>query len=483
MRKIPANKGLILVNALVFGVVAIIVTTALVNWGATTLKSTRQLSSREQALQIAEAGIDYYRWHLAHASTDYKDGTGTTTSNGPFIHDFKDKDGNIIGQFALTITPPPTGSTLVKILSKGTVLEDPNVYRKVQISLAIPSFAKYAVVANDFMNFGTGTEVFGPIHSNYGIHFDGLAHNIITSAVTNYVDPDVSVNKWAVYTTSGNDDPNPPTALPDRPDVFIAGRQFPVATVDFLGITASLSSMRSDAIAAGAAGRYYAASGAQGYHIILKTDDTYDIYRVTSLTSAPSGCTNSQSQTNWGTWSIRNQTLISSGVTFPANGIIFAEDHIWVDGQINTARLTIVAAAATFPGTSSTWKNILINNNLTYTNYDGTDSIALIAQGNVTAGLISADTMRVDAALMSQNGRIGRYYYVSSCGTSYKRASITLYGMLASALRYGFAYGTNISSGYTLRNITYDGNLLYSPPPSFPLTSNQYSILSWEEVK
>ncbi len=111
------QSGFILVNVLVFGVIAIIVTSALVNWGGTMLKATRQLASKEQAMQIAEAGIDYYRWHLAHDSDDYKDGNATTT-NGPFLHNFEDKDGNVIGQYALTITPPLTGSTLIKIKSK-----------------------------------------------------------------------------------------------------------------------------------------------------------------------------------------------------------------------------------------------------------------------------------------------------------------------------------------------------------------------------
>jgi hypothetical protein len=53
--------------------------------------------------------------------------------------------------------------------------------------------------------------------------------------------------------------------------------------------------------------------------------------------------------------------------------------------------------------------------------------------------------------------------------------------MIATNTRYGFAYTDN--TGYTTRNINYDGNLLYAPPPSFPLTSNQYSTISWEEVQ
>ncbi len=486
------KKGFILVNVLVFGVIAMVVTSALVNWGGSMLKSTRQLTAREQAMQIAEAGVDYYRWHLAHASNDYKDGNATTT-NGPFIHDFEDKDGNVIGQFALTITPPLVGSTLIKIKSKGTVISDPSVSRTLQVSLAIPSFAKFAVVANDIMNFGVGTEVFGPIHSNDGIHFDGLAHNVITSAKTKYIDTDQSSNwyQFGVYTTLNpselNNDTTPPAVVPSRPDVFMAGRQFPVAVVDFTGITTDLSSMKANAISGG---KYYAASGAQGYHIVLKTNDTFDIYRVNSLRSAPVNCNNSQSETGWGVWSINNtggaQTFIENSA-IPANGIVFVEDHVWVDGDINSARVTI--AAGKFPDSPSTWKNIIINDDLLYTNYDGQDAIALIAQGNITTGLYNDfdgdENLRIDAALMAQNGRAGRYYYSSNCGSTHKENKLTLYGMIGTNKRYGFAWGSaaSISSGYTIREIIYDGNLLYAPPPSFPLTSNQYTTLSWEEVK
>jgi type II secretory pathway pseudopilin PulG len=475
------SKGLVLVNVLVFGVIVIIVTSALVTWGGSVLKNTRQLSYKEQAFQAAEAGIDYYRWHLAHYPADYKDGVATTT-NGPFVHSFNDKDGNPIGNYELTITPPPTGSTVVTIRSKGTVTDVPNLSRTLQTKLAIPSFAKYAVVANDIMRFGAGTEVFGPIHSNNGIRFDGTAHNVITSAKDKYIDTDVSSSwyQFGVYTTVSptelNQDSTPPTTIPTRSDIFLAGRQFPVASVDFAGITSDLSQMKADAISAG---RYLSASGSQGYHIILKTNDTFDVYRVTSLTTASSNCQNDNpSQTGWGTWSIQNQTFVAN-YAMPGNGIIFVEDHVWVDGQINSARVTI--AAGRFPDNSATRKNIIVNSDLKYTNYDGQDAIALIAQGNFNVGLSSADTLRIDAAIIAQNGRAGRHYYSNRCGTGYTRSSLTLYGMMATNTRYGFAYTDN--TGYTTRNINYDGNLLYAPPPSFPLTSNQYSTISWEEVQ
>lgn len=478
------SRGIILVNVLIFAVIAIIVTTALTNWAAATLRNSQQLSSREQAFQIAEAGIDYYRWHLAHSQSDYYDGNGSG-STGPYIHDFKDKDGNTIGQFALTITPPPTGSTVVKIKSKGTVLENPNVSRTIQVTLAIPSLAKYAVAANDIMRFGAGTEIFGPIHSNNGIRFDGIAHNIVTSAKDKYIDPDLGSHnppwyQFGVYTSDSpseaNNDSTPPTTIPNRPDVFMAGRQFPVPAIDFVGLTTNLSQMKT---AAQASGRYFASSAAQGYRVLLKNNDTFDLYRVNSVTNPSSSCQNdNQNQENWGSWTIQNQTFLQN-YSFPSNGILFFEDHIWVEGRINTARLTI--AAGRFPDSPTSRKSITVNADLLYTNYDSQDTIALISQGDINVGLASENDLRIDAALIAQNGRVGRYYYSNDCGSNYTRSVITLYGMLASNKRYGFAYTDG--TGYQTRNIVYDSNLLYAPPPNFPLTSSQYTTISWDEVK
>jgi len=474
-----------MIQALVFGSIAVVMIGALVSWAGVNIKASRLAVYREQALQIAEAGIDYYRWHLAHASTDYQDGTGAP---GPYVHDFFDKDGIKIGTFTLEITPPTVGSTLVRIKSTGHVLADPSTSRSIITGLAIPSLAKYAIASNSDIRFGEGTEVFGPIHSNGGIRFDGLAHNLVTSSRASYDDPDHSGGvEFGVHThvnappgsgtnTSFRPLEAPPSSIPSRTDVFVAGRTFPVPAIDFLGFTSDLAQIKADAQASG---RYFASSGALGYRVLFKTDDTFDLYRVNNLTTPAGGC--SESTTGWGTWSIRttggSQTFLAN-YSIPANGLIFIEDHVWVEGQINSARVTV--AAGRFPDNASTRPNILINNNLLYTNYDGQDVIALIAQGNITAGLSSLDTLRVDAALVAQNGRAGRFHYSSSCGTGYNRTAITLYGMIASNSRYGFAYTDG--TGYDTRNIIYDANLLYGPPPSFPLTSDQYQIVSWQEL-
>src|SRR3990167_2857478 len=339
------NHGMIIVQTLVFSAIAVIMIGALASWTATTVKAGRIAFNREQAFQIAEAGIDYYRWHLAHAPTDYQDGTGVA---GPYVHALKDKNGDTVAQFSLDITPPTLGSTIVNIKSTGASTLDPTYVRKISSSVAKPSIAKYAVAGNNAMRFGVGTEIFGPIHVNGGIRFDGLAHNLVTSGATTYTDADgdacTSSNSYAVHTCLSPADPTSPTALPLRGDVFEAGRLISQPTIDFSGFTTDLAILKANAIANGFY-RDVAGSGFVGYHIVLKKDDTFDLYKINSWASLGS-CTSSPSGTL--SWSVGMQTL-QGNYAFPANGIIFIEDHIVIDGQIDSARLTITAADLPLP--------------------------------------------------------------------------------------------------------------------------------------
>jgi hypothetical protein len=471
------NSGTILIQTIVFSTIAVMFISGLVSWASLNLKAMKQTSANEVAMHIAEAGVDYYRWHLAHAPQDFKDGTNNP---GPYVHIFKDKNDNVLGNFSLTITPPPVGSTIVTVRSAGTSSTTPPKSRTIETKLAIPSWAKFAVAANDHMRFGEGTEVFGAIHSNKGVRFDGLAHNIVTSALASYDDPDHGGgSEFGVHTHLAPVDPLPPAAVSNRPDVFMAGRQFPVSAIDFNGITADLANIKTQAVAGG---KYFGDSGFLGYRILLKNNDTFDIYKVKTLANLPNNCTNVQNQSGWGVLSIKNQanaqTLVGN-FPVPANGLIFVEDDVWVEGIINTARVTI--ASGVFPNNVNTHTSITINNDLLYTNYDGQDSIALIAQKNINVGMISEDDLRIDAALVAQNGRVGRFYYENDCDPYHDRNTLTLFGMIASSQRYGFAYTDG--TGYDTRNIIYDASMLYAPPPSFPLTSEPYQVISWKEIE
>lgn len=467
------RAGQLSLQVLILGSVAIVLISGFVLWTDTYVKSVSRASNKSQAFTIAETGIEYYRWHLAHAPQDFQDGTGGA---GPYIHPFYDRSNNRIGQFELVITPPASGTTIVTIESTGKVDADPTISKVIKVKMGLPSFARYSAASNADIRFGAGTQVYGQLHSNGGIRFDGVAYNVVTSAKANYDDPDHSgANEFGVHTHVSPTDPLPPSAVPVRTDIFRAGRQFPVPAVDFNGITADLATMK--AVGQSATGYYRGPSGARGYEIVLKTNDVFDVYRVNTLRSPPSGCSNSTA--GWGTWSINGRTLLASNVPFPSSGVMFFEDDLWVSGQINTARLNV--AAGRFPVNPSTYASITTNADLRYTNFDGQDVIGLIAQNHINVGLYSNNNLYIDAALVAQNGRVGRYYYSSSCGSNYIRNSISLYGMIASNQRYGWAYTDG--TGYQTRTITYDGNLLYGPPPNFPITASQYDIISWEEVR
>ncbi len=422
------------------------------------------------------------------ASSMYTVTLAAAPSNGPFIRSFTNYDGELIGSYSLNVTPPALGSTITTVSSTGYLIDNPNSQRTIVARFGIPSFSQYAVVADDVMRFGSGTETFGPIHSNYGIRFDGIAaHGIVTSACTTYDDPDhIGPNEDCVH-----------THLPNPNTVFLGGRQFPVAPVDFSGITADLSTLKGQSQEP--SGIYLPPSGRAGYHLVLKTSGQLDMYQVDSQSFCryrPSSTWRSYNDI----WSINSQSSFtyngSSSINYPlpANGIIFAEDDVWVDGQIDDAKLTIVAAREPLASGQAT---IVINNDLSYTNYDGRDTIGLIAQKDISVGFYSDNDIRIDAAVIAQTGRAGRYHYTYynlaanrydplGCGSRLTgsppgyvyRDTLTLFGSIATNQRYGFAWTDG--TGYQNRNLIFDDHLIFGPPPSFP-TTGEYAMISWEE--
>lgn len=475
--RIPAwPRGAILVMTLVFSFIFLMTAGGLLGFVNQQRKLSLSRQSQVTALVIAEAGANYYRWHLAHAQSDFADGTGQTGCNpcGPYVHAYTDPSGSQIGQFSLLITPPPVGSTIVKIKSTGSTVANPQLQRHVVVRYGRPSWAEFAVLANASLRFGTGTTVQGPLHANGGIRFDGKAYHVVSSARQTYDDLDAdacTVNSWAVHTCVSPSDPTPPTAPPQRLDVFTAGRQFPVPSVNFDAITVDMNQMQT---AAQANGLHLNSSGRLGWHVQFLGNGTLRYRRVkTSRNCSGGGYTVPIGDIvdYQGSWT-------TAGM--PANGIIFVNDTAWVDGTIASGRVTMVAAKDPLASGDAT---IWINNDLLYTAYDGSTAIGLIAQKDISVGLFSEDNLEIDGALVAKTGRVGRPYYPSWCNaTYYLRSTITIYGTIATNRRYGFAWGCpGFCSGYVNRNLNFDRNLTYAPPPSFP-TSGEYEFISWSEI-
>lgn len=455
------NKGVVIPFVIVFGGVLALILVSLLGYVSYRYQQAVRQAAKSNALQAAEAGLNYYQWYVIHTLE------GKTCSQMmaywqddplgfPFYDgQLKNQAGEVIANYRIEATPPVRCSTIIVAKITGWDARHPTVKRVVKARLRKPSWSEYSVIANDVMRFGTGTETWGPIHSNNGIHFDGIAHNLVTSHVTDtYWDPDYNAYKPGVW-----------TALPNESQVFLAGKEYPVDYKDFNKIGVDFGTMET--MSQPSQGGYYLPpldAPNCGYHIILRPDGTFRHARVTSCSPSSHNI-------------VRESSFTTRSM--PQNGLIFAGDNVWVEGTINNKHLTI--AAADLEG--GALADIYLWHNIYYTNHDGKDVLGLIAQNNISVGLYSDNYLHVDGALVAQIGRVGRDYYTrSDSSTYYIRNTITINGAIATNRRYGFAWvcGGSHCSGYRNRDIIYDNNLLYYPPPFFP-TGDHYSVDMWEE--
>ncbi len=498
-KKTTKKRGSALVYALVITSATSIILLSLMQYIVSQIKFGYNRVEKEKALQIAESGIYYYRWYLAHQTA------GKTAQQ---VDNFWQNGSPLgvsskytaayegIGEYEIDVIPPDEGSTIVQVKSVGYTYKEPNMKRTVKVRFRRPSWSEYAVLANDFMRFGEGTDIYGKVHSNKGIRMDGTARNMVTSLVPTFDDPDHgNANEFGVHThrnappASGvNDAFRPLEALPNvaqsRMDVFEAGRQFPVSEVSFNGVLTDLALMKDKASNGetmindcDADGCYFKDHNNYGRRITLNSNGTMSVCRVSQYDSgsffspATYNITKYRRNDNLGNCTTCSGQCAPTIYTIPDDGIIFVEDNVWIEGTINGKKITI--ASADVSGNPET--DIYIGyGNLLYTNFDGSDIIGLVAQRNITAIYGSLDHLTIDAALLAQSGRVGMDHY-----NGLHKNTLTLNGSIASYNRYGFSYTDG--TGYDNRILNFDNNLLYYPPPYFP-TGTEYSIDLWEEL-
>ncbi len=413
----------------------------------------------EQAIGIAQAGVEYYRWHLAHDPLDFKDGT---TLPGPYVHTFTDPYGNTAGTFSLTIDPPASGSSVTTITSTGWQTAYPDITRTVKATFGIPSISKYAFLHNANVWFGSGLTVHGKSMSNGGIRMDGVNDSLIQSSL-------------ATYTCGSETGCSPSTT---KNGVWGAGGptelwRYPVPIVDFNSMSVDFSTMKT---AAQTSGVYYGASGSYGYHLIFQSNGTVIVRRVTGANSRRGWSVENNCETLY--QDITSETNLGT-YTISEKPIFFFEDHLWVEGVVNGK---VTAVAARFPLNVNNM-NIWIRNSITYLSKDGHSSLGLMAQNNMYFAYNIPTDFEIDAALIAQKGRIIRHNYnYGGCSSlaNARRNSLTIYGSLISNQKSYWNFGTPPTSGFTTRTTTYDPNLYYGPPPYFP-TQGEYEFISWEE--
>lgn len=420
--------------------------------------SHRQVAS-ESSLAMAEAGVNYYRWHLLQAPTDYTGGAG--------LHDYQDPETGSIGKFSLDITPPEESSNIVTITSTGWTNRYPRVKRSIRVRYGAISLTSFSFLHNSSVWFGNGVTINGPVFSNGGIRQDGVNNSTIESSKEVYI----------CGLETGCNSPE------EKPGVWGHGEldelwSFPVKPIDFDSIKVNFNQLKASAEASGI---YLGPSAGQGYHLVFSQTGDFSVYVVTGVNpfkgfSLEGGCENLYqdivSETLLGTYQISQKNLF------------FAEDTVWVDGVVN-GKITVVAAK--FPiGSFNT--NIWITDNLTYVAQDGNSNLGLIAQKDIILGRDLPEDFNLNGALLAQNGRIIRHhynYFKCSHSSDKMKNQFNFYGSLISNFSSYWNFTQDAkspASGFVKTILDYDTHLRDDPPPYFPNTI-EYRFISWEEVR
>lgn len=477
----------------------------------------------QKAFNIAEAGLNYYLWHLSHNDSDYKDGQTTPSTPdailgyGPYVHNYIDSDAVTEGTFTLWINPQGSGSTIVTVRSIGKV-NGSSITRTVQAQMGAESFASYGLVADTEFWFGNNETADGPVFSNVGVHMDGANNDTVSSANATY-------KPQSQY---GGDGANHPgvwcdTSVTSPVNCTTRDKSswlYPEPSIDFNQVSSSLCDMKKTAFADYSSTSSLATqsnacsqtpttrtnayiprvassfSSSKGYLIQLNTNGTYDLYNVSAESTSSSVTSYTAALT---------KSLVASGISLPPSGVIFVEDNVWVRTNPTFHGRVSIASGRLASSTQTT--DIKIADNMLYSTKNGQDAIGLIAEGNVYVAPYAPPSsgsfnFEVDAAALAQSGSVTwpLYYGYGTSGTCTmgwvnSNQTFTFYGSVATRLDWTWNYESGGSCGKMVRDnsnglyfagiehttTSYDYNLLYAPPPSYPVTGG-YNVLSWREV-
>jgi hypothetical protein len=468
------SAGFLLILVLIFGGIFTVIISSFIGYVVTQSQVVNFKYEQLKATEIAEAGLNYYLWYLAHYPNDMTDGTG---SAGPYVHVYSDPETGPIGEFSLTIASTTYCGSVssIKVTSTGFTYADPTAVSTVSADYSRPSIAEYSFITNAGVWYGSGGSIVGPLHSNQGIRMDSAHNSFIGSGQASWTCDSsygcgYSHTVDGVYTTSGN----------ATPGLF----SFPVSPIDFAGLTLDLSDMKNKAQNNG--GIYYGPSTGFGYRVIFNLNGTVTIRKVNS-TSVYWSYSSSEGWHNTERNVITSDSFVATLNIDAACPLLFIEDKVWLEGDISQK---VALAAANLSSGAQT--NIVINNDVRYV-AGTTAGLLAIAEDDVDIGLvIPGENLDLYGIYIAQNGRYGRNHYTE---TGYYGLSNTLdpYVMVGSLNQFGTIVtnnraGTtwvngsgNAISGFTGGGSSFDRDQIDNPPPLTPETSDVYHFSNWRQ--
>jgi len=465
--KKKTERGSVVLLVLVFTGVMTLLLGGTSNYVLTQHRAQLKKAELEFAVQIAEAGVDYYRWFLSHYPDDLQDDTGDV---GPYEHEYSDPEGGAIGKFSLNITGNAQCGSIysVDIESTGWTYNEPGIKRTVKARYARPSVAEYAYIIDDNVWAGSDRSIKGKYHSNGGIRMDGTNDSLVTSAQ----------EIWNCTSSFGCDSP-----YEVKDGVFGSGSgsalwSYPAEEIDFTNLTLDLVQMKTQAQASGI---YLPVSTdlnskGLGYNVIFKDDGTFDVYIVTKLGRVRAY--KSDKGWVWNYESIKKRVFYNNYAIPTDCSLVFVEDDLWVEGMVE-GKTTIVSADLITPNVDT---DVILNWNILYNDSDGSDGLLVVGENDVMIPLESPDAMELNGIFVAQKGSFGRDYY-NTGWPLYDRDFLKINGSIVSKGRVGTSWscGGSFCSGYRTRINSYDRKLMTDPPPMTPFSDDEYRFIKWEE--
>jgi hypothetical protein len=462
-KKNRKESGQLLVLVLVFGAIFLIIISSFISSIIAQSKVVDFRFEQQRATEIAEAGLNYYKWYLGHFPGD---------TSGGGVYRYTDLEDSEIGTYELVVTSNSYCGQVASLEVTSTGYTDANPVARAIISASYkrPTVAEYAFINNAGIRYGSTRVITGPVHGNQGVRMDGSHNSFVGAGVSTYE------GNGGVYTT---------TALA-TPGLF----QFPISPIDFTGLTIDLAQMRTSAQSDGI---YYGPTAEDGYRLVFNGDGTADIFEVTQTTnywaySSAEGW--HQGERN----DVANDNQIANDVVIDVNcPVLFFEDKLWVEGDVSqkvAVGVGLNTTANPYSGVPNAQNNIVIHNSLQYA--VGTDAgLVAIAQQDVDVGIEVQTDMIADGIFIAQSGRFGRNHYVTSGSRGLpgaldpfvSRDSLTRTGSVVSNLGGGTEWTSSGShiSGFRSRITSFDRDQIDDPPPLVPTTNDVYDLQNWRQ--
>jgi hypothetical protein len=473
------NNGMIITYVLVFGLVFLIIFGSLCTFVIGQLKISKEKVAWNEALHIAEAGVNYYKWCL----------NNNVESLCQTEKDYIDNAGNIFGGFSLNVTSSVScGQTIQKkVVSTGWTNDFPNTKRKVSILYARESVAKYSYILNSDVWIGDDHQIRGPYSSNGGIRMDGENQSLMISAKDEWI----CTSSFGCSSCPTSHGCHTHSGTCYCPGVFTTTDnssydlfRFPEPPFDFTGITVDLSQMKASAQASGVylpPSKTLTSQG-KGYHLKFRSDGKVEAWVVTQTSSTYAYSL--EEDWHYDNFTISSEYMpsslpngISNPFSVPQNcSAIYVEDNIWPEGTVEGK----VAIASANLIDSNIDTDAILNNNVNYASLDGSDGFAIIAERNILIGPSSPNQMTLRGIFVAQKGRFARNHYPSNI-----KSSLHIYGSIISNGRVGTQWtsGSSTVSGYLERESYFDSNLIYDPPPFVPYINPDFKVVKWEEAR